>query len=722
MENKNQSNKVLNNWKLDTLIGQGDYSEVYKISKYEWKRNNVNALKLISLPFTSFFNQVNYTNQEDKDAMKLYFKESAEDIRDTVNKLIKLSSSNSNHFLKYYETQIVEKNESIGYILKIRMEYSISLNQIIKTCKLRLKDILNLGISICNSLNILEKNKILHGNITENNIFFSNGKYKLGDNGFRDCLSDCFKEWQTSLNPKEHLLLKAPEIFSENPVYDNTIDIYSLGLILYKLLNQGILPLIDISNQPIDKFDILNSFEKRIKGEPLNKPIKAENKLGEMILKACSYNKVNRYTKAIEFANDLKRIMSCYSEEELNEIIYCNTDNIITSTKTNKFATNIKNSYQEEIFTNPSTLAEDTKNIEDDRSIKYSNIGNIFSKINFIKVTSKHVNFISKKESQDINFIKNEVDNNKEDIIDSTTSNSNNTNEKVLFSNNFTTNNISQKNSDNIKFNTNFQVNNKAKTISTSQINNNESQKINYNTDNSSKKIENSNSFKVDFISNLFNFISKYKNNTSNEILKDSLNSNINSSPNKPLLNKEEIVNTVIINKKKKPTFEYITILSSLSIFLILTIIILSLIPFNKKIYAKSNITISSNIPSNTIKTTDDNSYSTNVNYEVYIFSSSTPTITATPTITKNKIKIYAQVATTTKPAPTSTISAIPTNTVTPTISKNKNNSLTPIPSNKSISASVTKPTQTVTPTPVKTSAPIQTTKSIFNIFFPFLR
>lgn len=76
----------------------------------------------------------------------------------------------------------------------------------------------------------LNKNNIMHRDLKPDNIFFSEGKVKLGDFGFCKMLE--MNMAQTMLGSPIYM---APEILKEE-IYTLKADIWSLGVVLFEML------------------------------------------------------------------------------------------------------------------------------------------------------------------------------------------------------------------------------------------------------------------------------------------------------------------------------------------------------------------------------------------------------------------------------------------------------------------------------------------------------
>lgn len=69
------------------------------------------------------------------------------------------------------------------------------------------------------------------------------------------------------------------------------VDIYSLGIVLYKLRNHNRLPFISLKKQLITYRDKEEALNRRMAGEKLPVPAEAGEAFAEVILKACAYDR-----------------------------------------------------------------------------------------------------------------------------------------------------------------------------------------------------------------------------------------------------------------------------------------------------------------------------------------------------------------------------------------------------------------------------------------------
>lgn len=92
------------------------------------------------------------------------------------------------------------------------------------------------------------------------------------------------------------------------------MDIYSLGIVLYKLRNHNRIPFINLEKQLITYRDKENALTRRMSGEALPPPVDAGEDFAGVILKACAYDREERYRTAGEFREALEALK--YKKEE----------------------------------------------------------------------------------------------------------------------------------------------------------------------------------------------------------------------------------------------------------------------------------------------------------------------------------------------------------------------------------------------------------------------
>jgi len=163
-----------------------------------------------------------------------------------------------------------------------------SLQQTLRGKTLSDSEIVDFGLQLSDVLDKLESNNILHGNISPENIYLDNtGHYVLGG----------FTAFEGAQNP----VYTAPEI-QLNDAPDITTDIYSLGLVMYGMANNGKLP---FENETTDRAE---ATKKRFSKAAVSAPENGSEKLKSVIVIACQPENRNRWKNAGNLKNALSAI------------------------------------------------------------------------------------------------------------------------------------------------------------------------------------------------------------------------------------------------------------------------------------------------------------------------------------------------------------------------------------------------------------------------------
>ena len=137
------------------------------------------------------------------------------------------------------------------------------------------------------------------------------GDYKLGDFG----IARTVEKTTGGLSRKGTYTYMAPEVYREEP-YGPSVDIYSLGVVLYRLLNDNRAPFLPAYPAPITHSDREAAMAKRLGGAPLPPPRNADSRLAEIVLKACAYAPQDRYASPALMRQDLETAL--YQQGELD--------------------------------------------------------------------------------------------------------------------------------------------------------------------------------------------------------------------------------------------------------------------------------------------------------------------------------------------------------------------------------------------------------------------
>jgi len=291
-------------WKVTEKLGEGSFGKVYKIVKEGRGVASTAAVKVLSIP------------QNDSDLASLraegfgdagvraYFEGIVNDFTKEI-KLMKLMKGITN-VVSIEDHYVVEKTNTIGWDIFIRMELLTPLNNYLAGRRLSEVGVVKLGYDICTALELCAQRGIVHRDIKPENIFVSpTGVVKLGDFGIAREL----EKTGSVLFQGGTYSYMAPEIFHSRNYETKTIDIYSLGIVLYQLLNNNRLPFSNPNTQLITYQERKSAFERRINGEALPPPINANPHLAPIILKACTFKPADRFQTPTAFKNALSSVV-----------------------------------------------------------------------------------------------------------------------------------------------------------------------------------------------------------------------------------------------------------------------------------------------------------------------------------------------------------------------------------------------------------------------------
>ena len=227
-----------------------------------------------------------------------YYKQVAADYQAELETLEKLSASPNIGCYRSY--QIEPKEDGVGFEIYLLAEYRQTLAEVLAGTPMTQSGAVNLGVDLCSALCSLREAGLIHRNVKPSNVYLSSsGHYLLGDLGIAkiDELKYCSMP-ETMLSS-----FSAPELFSLLGTIEPTTDIYSVGMILYRIYNGNHAPFEDerTSAKAADKL--------RITGKDLPAPMYADYEMAEIIHKACAFKPEDRYQDPNEMKQALVEYM-----------------------------------------------------------------------------------------------------------------------------------------------------------------------------------------------------------------------------------------------------------------------------------------------------------------------------------------------------------------------------------------------------------------------------
>lgn len=213
-----------------------------------------------------------------------YYKQVAADYQAELDTLEALSASPNIGCYRSY--QIEPKEDGVGFEIYLLAEYRQTLAEVLADTPMTQAGAVNLGLDLCSALCSLREAGLIHRDVKPSNVYLNaSGHYLLGDLGVAkiDELKYCSMP-ETMLSS-----YSAPELFSLLGTLEATADIYSVGMILYRIYNGNHGPFED------EKTSARAADKLRVTGEPLPAPMYADYEMAEILQKACAFKPEDRY-------------------------------------------------------------------------------------------------------------------------------------------------------------------------------------------------------------------------------------------------------------------------------------------------------------------------------------------------------------------------------------------------------------------------------------------
>ena len=295
---------IFGEWSIVREIGEGSFGKVFEIERRDFSYTYKAALKAITIPQSQSEVKSVLADGMDEQSATSYFRGFVEEMVAEFVLMSKLKGHSN--IVSYEDHRVVEHTEGIGWDILIRMELLTPLLDHVSKNPLSRSDVIKLGIDICKAIEVCRKNNIIHRDIKPENIFYSDiGDFKLGDFG----IAKTVEKTTGGLSKKGTYTYMAPEVY-KGEAYGASVDIYSLGIVLYRFMNNNRTPFLPPYPTPIKYADRESAMARRIKGETLPAPANADEALSQVILKACAYNPKDRYASPTEMREALEAVVA----------------------------------------------------------------------------------------------------------------------------------------------------------------------------------------------------------------------------------------------------------------------------------------------------------------------------------------------------------------------------------------------------------------------------
>ena len=295
--------QVLGDWNIVSCLGAGSYGKVFEIERSEFGQTYRAALKVITVPQSSAEVRSVISEGMSVSQAEAYFHGIVEELMHEFSIMFKLKGTAN--VVSCEDLRVLEHPDGIGWDILIRMELLHPLLPYVYEHPMARRDIIRLGIDICKALELCQRYNIIHRDIKPENIFISDNRdYKLGDFG----IARTIERTSSGLSKKGTYSYMAPEVYAGKE-YGFSVDTYSLGLVLYRMLNKNRGPFLPQPPEAITFSSREQALARRMSGEALPRPFYGEGRLGEIVLKACAFDPKDRYSSPQQLRQELEAIL-----------------------------------------------------------------------------------------------------------------------------------------------------------------------------------------------------------------------------------------------------------------------------------------------------------------------------------------------------------------------------------------------------------------------------
>lgn len=299
-------------WMVVRLLGEGSFGGVYEIERI-LPDGTVEraALKKLTIPQDPMEIKELYTQNYDSTSITEHYREQMQEL---VREYTFMQELSQNPYIVHcQDLQTVQHDDGIGWDIYIRMELLTPLKHWLGE-HYDERMVIRLGLNLCGALDGCHERNIIHRDIKPENILVTeDGHFKLGDFG----IAKISEKTATGTLTGTYSYM-APEVANRQH-YGAAADIYSLGMVLYWMMNERTLPFLPLNRKIPSGIQRQEAQDRRFSGEEIPAPVNGSLKLSEIVLKACAFSPEERYHTVQELAEDLRGLVQKKAPEESAE-------------------------------------------------------------------------------------------------------------------------------------------------------------------------------------------------------------------------------------------------------------------------------------------------------------------------------------------------------------------------------------------------------------------
>lgn len=285
-------------WEIVRRLGGGSYGTVYEIRRERYGIVERAAMKVISFPKDSEEVEDQRRSGFTDESLVNSYRQQMQRFLDEYRLMLELKGKTN--IVSCDDFQTVPHADGIGWDIFIKMELLTPLKKYLAR-EITPEQTVKLGMDLCKALSLCREKDIIHRDIKPDNILVSDsGDFKLGDFGVAKTAERTMAGTRTG-TPN----FTAPEVYHNEP-YGKSVDIYSLGMVLYWMLNRRALPFLPLPPQMPSPDEMQEALLRRMRGEALPRPVDGSRALQDVVLKACAYRPEDRYATPEAFRSALE--------------------------------------------------------------------------------------------------------------------------------------------------------------------------------------------------------------------------------------------------------------------------------------------------------------------------------------------------------------------------------------------------------------------------------
>ena len=298
-------------WEVVRKIGEGSFGGVYEIHRtLPDGRVEKAALKKLTVPKDNSEIRELYSQSFSKENITAHYKDQMQGLVNEYTLTQELNGCRNVVFC--HDVQCVQHTDGIGWDIYIRMELLKPLKHVLSADYQEMA-VLKLGLSLCNALLACQEHHIVHRDIKPENILVSDrGEFKLGDFGIAKVSEKTATGTMTGT-----MGYMAPEV-ANRWHYGVQADIYSLGMVLYWMMNRRTLPFLPFPPTIPTAAQRQEAANRRFAGEGFPPPVNGSRALKAIVMKACAFSTDKRYQTVRELRRDL---YACYQQRRTGKTV-----------------------------------------------------------------------------------------------------------------------------------------------------------------------------------------------------------------------------------------------------------------------------------------------------------------------------------------------------------------------------------------------------------------